>query len=119
MNKPIITLETLNEKFMRIVAVLDANNNGYMKNFNIIRDQFSNVKNDIEFRDTIINSQEKKITSLEDQIRELARVINDEVMYYKDRRERPPNPHMYAGGLKSRKSRRKTRRIRRKTSKRK
>ena len=119
MNKPIITLETLNEKFTRMVAVLDANNNGYMKNFNIIRDQFSNVKNDIGFRDTIINSQEKRITSIEDQIRELARIINDEVMYYKDRREKPPNPDMYAGGFKSRRKtrrmRRKTRRIRRKT----
>jgi hypothetical protein len=117
MDKPVITLETLNEKITKIVALLDANNNGYRKNFNIIRDQFSKIDDMIKTQDNLANQQQIRISKLEDQIREVATVINDEVIYYKDRRETPPNLDMYSGGFKSRKQR-KQRKSRRKTSKR-
>lgn len=77
MDTPVINLETLNGKITNIVATVDARNKSYMQNFAVIRDQ----------------------------IKELERVINNEVLYYKDRRERPPNSDMYAGGFKSRKTR--------------
>ena len=115
MDKQVITLETLNDKITNI----DARNKSYMQNFAFIREQFLKIDQKMKMQDNLADQQENQFTHLEEQIQRIMRVINDEVMYYKDRRETPPNPDMYSGGFKSRKSRRNLVNRRRKTSKRK
>ena len=105
MDTPVINLETLNGKITNIVATVDARNKSYMQNFEFVRDEFLKIGEKMKIQDNLADQQANQITNLEDQIRQLAGVINNEVLYYKDRRERPPNPDMYSGGLKSRKSR--------------
>lgn len=105
MDTPVINLETLNEKITNIVATVNSRNKSYMQNFAFVKDEFLKIGEKMKMQDNLAQQQENQITNLEDQIRELARVINNEVLYYKDRRERPPNPDMYSGGFKSRKSR--------------
>ena len=105
MDTPVINLETLNGKITNIVATVDARNKSYMQNFAVIRDEFLKIGEKMKMQDNLADQQANQITNLENQIRELTRVINNEVLYYKDRRERPPNPDMYSGGFKSRKSR--------------
>ena len=118
MDTPVINLETLNGKITNIVATVDARNKIYMQNFAFVRDEFLKIGEKMKMQDNLADQQANQITTLEDQIRQLAGVINNEVLYYKDRRERPPNPHMYAGGFKSRRNFVNKRR-KRKTSKRK
>jgi hypothetical protein len=117
-------LEMLNTKIQKqdnmikqVVRAFDQNNTGYKQNFDIIRNHFSKIEHMMKMQDNVVDQQESTIRTIEEQIQEIMRVINNEVLYYKDRRERPPNPDMYSGGFKSKKSR-KTRK-RRKTSKRK
>ena len=105
MDTPVINLETLNGKITNIVATVDARNKSYMQNFAFVRDEFLKIGEKMKIQDNLADQQANQITNLENQIRELTRVINNEVLYYKDRRERPPNPDMYSGGFKSRKSR--------------
>ena len=105
MDTPVINLETLNEKITNIVATVNARNKSYMQNFAFVRDEFLKIGEKMKIQDNLADQQANQITNLENQIGELARVINNEVLYYKDRRERPPNPDMYSGGFKSRKSR--------------
>ena len=105
MDTPVINLETLNGKITNIVATVDARNKSYMQNFAFVRDEFLKIGEKMKMQDNLADQQANQITNLEDQIKELTRVINNEVLYYKDRRERPPNPDMYSGGFKSRKSR--------------
>ena len=105
MDTPVINLETLNGKITNIVATVDARNKSYMQNFAFVRDEFLKIGEKMKIQDNLADQQANQITNLENQIGELARVINNEVLYYKDRRERPPNPDMYSGGFKSRKSR--------------
>ena len=105
MDTPVINLETLNGKITNIVATVDARNKSYMQNFAFVRDEFLKIGEKMKMQDNLADQQANQITNLEDQIRQLAGVINNEVLYYKDRRERPPNPDMYSGGFKSRKSR--------------
>jgi hypothetical protein len=112
MDTPIINLETLNDKITNIVGTVNARNKSYMQNFAHVRDEFLKIGDDflkigekMKMQDNLADQQANQITNLEDQIKELTRVINNEVLYYKDRRERPPNPDMYAGGFKTRKSR--------------
>jgi hypothetical protein len=76
----------------------------YNKNFGVIRSNFEKI-------DNIIKEQEQKIILNDRNIKSLATTINEEILYYKDRREQPPNLDMYAGGYKTRKPR-KTRRTR-------
>jgi hypothetical protein len=110
-------LEMLNTKIQKqdnmirkIVQVFDQQES-------TIRNHFSKIEHMMKMQDNVVDQQESTIRKIEEQIQEIMRVINNEVLYYKDRRERPPNPDMYSGGFKSKKSR-KTRK-RRKTSKRK
>ena len=105
MDTPVINLETLNGKITNIVATVDARNKIYMQNFAFVRDEFLKIGEKMKMQDNLADQQANQITTLEDQIRQLAGVINNEVLYYKDRRERPPNQDMYSGGFKSRKSR--------------
>ena len=105
MDTPVINLETLNGKITNIVATVDARNKSYMQNFAFVRDEFLKIGEKMKMQDNLADQQANQITNLEDQIRQLAGVINNEVLYYKDRRERPPNLDMYSGGFKSRKSR--------------
>jgi hypothetical protein len=112
MDTPIINLETLNDKITNIVGTVNARNKSYMQNFAHVRDEFLKIGDDflkigekMKMQDNLADQQANQITNLEDQIKELTRVINNEVLYYKDRRERPPNPDMYSGGFKSRKTR--------------
>ncbi len=105
MDTPVINLETLNGKITNIVATVDARNKSYMQNFEFVRDEFLKIGEKMKMQDNLADQQANQITNLEDQIRQLAGVINNEVLYYKDRRERPPNLDMYSGGFKSRKSR--------------
>jgi hypothetical protein len=116
MNKQ-LTLEFLNEKIKEIFEEVNKNNKGYDFNFNIIRQQFSKNSEMIKTQVNLVDQQETRIANLEYQIRELAKIIHDEVIYYRDRRERPPNPDMYAGGFKLRKTRKKNLIKRRKTRK--
>ena len=67
----------------------------YNKNFGIIRSNFEKI-------DNIIKEQEKKIILNDRNIKSLETIINEEILYYKDRREQPPNQDMYAGGYKTR-----------------
>ncbi len=105
MDTQVINLETLNEKITNIVATVNARNKSYMQNFAFVKDEFLKIGEKMKMQDNLAEQQENQITNLEHKIRELERVINNEVLYYKDRRERPPNPDMYSGGFKSRKSR--------------
>lgn len=105
MDTPVINLETLNEKITNIVATVNARNKSYIQNFTFVKDEFLKIGEKMKMQDNLAEQQENQITNLEHKIRELERVINNEVLYYKDRRERPPNPDMYSGGFKSRKSR--------------
>ena len=66
----------------------------FNKNFGIIRSNFEKI-------DNIIKQQEDKIILNDRNIKSLATIINEEILYYKDRREQPPNQDMYAGGLKT------------------
>ena len=63
---------------------------GFNNNFNVISNEFDKINN--------------KIKEQEKQIKSLATIINDEMIYYKGRREQPINLSMYAGGYKTRKS---------------
>jgi hypothetical protein len=121
MDTPVINLETLNDKITNIVGTVNARNKSYMQNFAIVKDEYFKIGEKMKMQDNLADQQANQITNLEDQIKELERVINNEVLYYKDRRERSPIPGMYSGGFKSRKSRktRKSVNKRRKTSKRK
>ena len=109
MDTPVINLETLNGKITNIVATVDARNKSYMQNFAFVRDEFLKIGEKMKIQDNLADQQANQITNLENQIGELARVINNEVLYYKDRREQPPYLDMYAGGYKTIKPR-KTRR---------
>ena len=113
---PVITIE---EKVNKLGKGLLDMETGFNNNFKMCTYHFSKIAEKMKMQDNFADKQQTIIVRLEDQIRELARVINDEVMYYKDRRERPPNPDMYSGGFKSRKSRRNLDNRRRKTSNRK
>ena len=74
----------------------------FNNNFNIINNQFDKIVNKIK-------QQEQQIILNNHNIKSLLTIINDEILYYKDRREQPPNLDMYAGGYKTIKPR-KTRR---------
>jgi hypothetical protein len=105
MDKPIINLETLNDKINNIVASVNARDKSYMKNFALINERFLKIDEMMKIQ----NSMNERIRGLEGLFEAHGLQLAEEI------RTKPPPSGMYMGGYKTRKSVNK----RRKTSKRK
>lgn len=105
MDKPIITLETLYDNIMNIVATVNARDKSYMKNFALMRERFSKIDEMMKIQ----NSMNERIRGLEGLFEAHGLQLAEEI------RTKPAPSGMYMGGYKTRKSVNK----RRKTSKRK
>ena len=84
-----IQLDKLKDFLNNFVQKVMNMEKGFNNNFNVISNEFDKINN--------------KIKEQEKQIKSLVTIINDEMIYYKDRREQPINLSMYAGGVKTRK----------------
>ena len=94
MDKPIINLETLNDKITNIVGTVNARNKSYMQNFAFIGERFLKIDEMMKMQ----NIMNERIRGLEGLFEAHGLQLAEEI-----RTKKPPSG-MYMGGYKTRKS---------------